>query len=47
MVMLDDVGGVLGVQPTSSLTHQTTRVEPQGAASASWSPVTGQLPTTG
>ena len=37
--------GVL-VQPTSSLTHGMTRVEPQGAASASWSPVPGQVPIT-
>ena len=38
MVMLDDVGGVLGVQPTSSLTHQTTRVDTR-------SPVTGSSTT--
>ena len=30
----------------SSLTHRMTRVQRQGAASASWSPVPGQVPIT-
>jgi hypothetical protein len=37
-----DGGGSLS-RPQASLTHRMTRVDPQGAPSASWSPVPGQL----